>query len=46
MVEIGWRQGPDVLAILGAAGFGELRILLDLDGRDRVVVAVRGTTQE
>lgn len=46
MVEIGWRQGPDVLAILGAAGFGELRILPDLDGRDRVVVAVRGTTQE
>ena len=45
MVEIGWRQGPDVLAILGAAGFGGLRILPDLDGRDRVAVALRGSTQ-
>ena len=46
MVEIGWRQGPDVLAILGAAGFAGLRIVPDLDGRDRVAVAVRGATQE
>ncbi len=45
MVEIGWRQGPDVLAMLRAAGFEGLRILPDLDGRDRVAVAVRGASQ-
>lgn len=45
LLEIGWRQGPDVLAILRAAGFEGLQILPDLDGRDRVVAAVRGTAQ-
>jgi len=39
MVEIGWRQGPAVADILRDAGFGGLRILPDLDGRDRVVSA-------
>ena len=38
----GGRQGPDVSQILRAAGFGGLRLLPDLDGRDRVVVAVSG----
>lgn len=42
MLEIGWRQGPEVTAMLRAAGFGKLRILPDLDGRDRVVVATSG----
>jgi len=39
IVEIGWRQGPEVAAILGAAGLSGVRILPDLDGRDRVVSA-------
>ena len=37
MVEIGWRQGADVAAMFRAAGLGNLRVLCDLDGRDRVV---------
>ena len=41
LLEIGWRQGPDVSEILRAAGFDSLRILSDLDGRDRVVSAAR-----
>ena len=41
LLEIGWRQGPDVSEILRAAGFDGLRILSDLDGRDRVVSAAR-----
>ncbi|OAO06468.1 protein-(glutamine-N5) methyltransferase, release factor-specific [Roseovarius indicus] len=41
LLEIGWRQGPDVSEILRAAGFESLRILSDLDGRDRVVSAAR-----
>lgn len=45
MLEIGWRQGPDVAQILRAAGFGGLRILTDLDGRDRVVAAVAGPSK-
>lgn len=44
VLEIGWRQGPDVSAILRAAGFDTLRILSDLDGRDRVVSAARPVT--
>ena len=39
MVEIGWRQGADVAALFRAAGLGKLRVLNDLDGRDRVVAA-------
>lgn len=41
LVETGWTQGPAVSDILRAEGFGGLRILSDLDGRDRVVCAVR-----
>ena len=38
-VEIGWRQGADVLSVLAADGFEDLRLLPDLAGRDRVVTA-------
>ena len=41
MVEIGWRQGPDVSRLLADAGLAQVRILPDLDGRDRVVAAIR-----
>jgi release factor glutamine methyltransferase len=37
LLEIGPTQGPAVRALLAAAGLGDLRILPDLDGRDRVV---------
>lgn len=37
LVEIGWAQGAAVAALMGAARFGEIRVLPDLDGRDRVV---------
>ena len=37
MVETGWTQGPSVAALLQDAGFRDVRILPDLDGRDRVV---------
>lgn len=37
MVETGWKQGAAVRAIFARAGFAQLRILPDLDGRDRVV---------
>lgn len=40
MVEIGWKQGRDVAAIFGQSGFADVRILPDLDGRDRVVSGV------
>lgn len=39
IVEIGWRQGPDVAAILRGAGLSEVRILPDMEQRDRVVAA-------
>ncbi|WP_299356267.1 peptide chain release factor N(5)-glutamine methyltransferase [uncultured Shimia sp.] len=39
MVEIGWTQGADVAAIFKAQGFVGVRILQDMDGRDRVVLA-------
>ncbi|MEQ9693902.1 peptide chain release factor N(5)-glutamine methyltransferase [Shimia sp. SDUM112013] len=39
MVEIGWKQGPDVVAIFREAGLSHVQILADLDGRDRVVTA-------
>ena len=38
LVEIGPEQGPDVTRLFHAAGLGALRILPDLDGRDRVVL--------
>lgn len=37
MVEIGPAQGQAVAALFGAAGLEDIRILPDLDGRDRVV---------
>jgi release factor glutamine methyltransferase len=36
-LEIGWRQGAPVRDILAGAGFAEVGILPDLDGRDRVI---------
>ncbi len=38
LVEIGWRQGPDVAALFEAAGLTGVVTLTDLDGRDRVVM--------
>ncbi|MCA0920932.1 peptide chain release factor N(5)-glutamine methyltransferase [Pseudooceanicola nanhaiensis] len=37
MVEIGWRQGPDVAALFTDAGLMDVAVLPDMDGRDRVV---------
>ena len=37
LVETGARQGDDVAQILARAGLADVRILPDLDGRDRVV---------
>ena len=37
MVEIGWQQGKGVAALMRDAGLKNIRILPDLDGRDRVV---------
>lgn len=42
LVEIGWKQGPDVAALFAQNGWREIRVLPDLDGRDRVVAAIRG----
>lgn len=39
MVEIGWQQARDVQEIFAAQGWGDIAILPDLGGRDRVVVA-------
>jgi release factor glutamine methyltransferase len=39
MVEIGWTQGQHVTALMPQAGLRDVRILPDLDGRDRVVMA-------
>jgi release factor glutamine methyltransferase len=39
LVEIGWQQGADVMAIFRAAGWGGTRLILDMEGRDRVVIA-------
>lgn len=40
MVEIGWRQGADVAAFFCQAGFKDVAVLQDFDGRDRVVRAL------
>ena len=37
MVEIGWQQGAAVRSLLQDAGLTDLRVIRDLDGRDRVV---------
>lgn len=39
LAEIGWKQGPAVRSIFKNAGWAEVAILPDLDGRDRVVCA-------
>ncbi|QYX58569.1 peptide chain release factor N(5)-glutamine methyltransferase [Roseovarius sp. SCSIO 43702] len=39
LLEIGPTQGESVASLLSGAGFGEVRIVPDLDDRDRVVVA-------
>jgi len=39
LAEIGWKQGPQVRALFEAAGWAEVAILPDMDGRDRVVSA-------
>lgn len=41
LLEIGPTQGAAVLALLAAQGFAGLRVIRDLDGRDRVVVAIK-----
>lgn len=41
LVEIGPTQGAAVAALFAAAGLRDLRVLPDLDGRDRVVAARR-----
>lgn len=41
LLEIGPTQGRAVAAFLAGAGLGEVRILPDLDGRDRVVAGRR-----
>ncbi|MDD4146859.1 MAG: peptide chain release factor N(5)-glutamine methyltransferase [Clostridia bacterium] len=38
LVEIGWQQALSVVGILQEQGLAPLRILCDLEGRDRVVV--------
>ncbi len=40
MVETGWKQGPAVAGLLVEAGFAEVAILPDLEGRERVVSGV------
>jgi len=39
LAEIGWQQGTDVHAIFEQAGWADVVILPDLDGRDRVISA-------
>jgi release factor glutamine methyltransferase len=41
LCEIGWTQGPEVTALFAAADWADVRLLPDLDGRDRVLVATR-----
>ncbi len=38
LLEIGWQQGPQVMAIFARHGWQNLRLIPDLEGRDRVVV--------
>lgn len=41
LLEIGPKQGQAVVQLCQAAGLSDVRILADMDGRDRVVVAVK-----
>ncbi|MGH1413240.1 MAG: peptide chain release factor N(5)-glutamine methyltransferase [Pelagimonas sp.] len=43
MVEIGPSQGGAVAAMMQAAGFAQVSVIPDLDGRDRVVIGVKTT---
>lgn len=40
LVEIGWQQGSDVAGMFKDSGFAEVKIVQDLDGRDRVVSGI------
>ncbi|MEM9843511.1 MAG: peptide chain release factor N(5)-glutamine methyltransferase [Pseudomonadota bacterium] len=42
ILEVGWRQGQSVARMMQDAGYGQVRIRPDLDGRDRVVEATLG----
>ncbi len=46
LVEIGPTQGPAVAALFTGAGLTGVRVLPDLDGRDRVVAAVKSGLQD
>jgi release factor glutamine methyltransferase len=46
LVEIGPTQGAVVSAMFARSGFSEIRVLPDLDGRDRVVVATKPGSQD
>jgi release factor glutamine methyltransferase len=46
LVEIGPSQGQAVAGLFQAAGLAEVRVLPDLDGRDRVVAAVKPGEQD
>ena len=39
LAEIGWEQGGPVREIFVAAAWSDVRVLPDLDGRDRVIIA-------
>jgi release factor glutamine methyltransferase len=39
LAEIGWQQGAAVSAIFEDAGWAQVAVLPDLDGRDRVLRA-------
>ena len=46
LLEIGPTQGAAVVALLKKHGLGAIRILPDLDGRDRVIVAERSAATQ
>lgn len=41
LVEIGWRQGPQVQALFEENNWAKVAVLPDLDGKDRVVRALK-----
>ncbi|MFO1203663.1 MAG: peptide chain release factor N(5)-glutamine methyltransferase [Tabrizicola sp.] len=46
LVEIGPTQGKAVAALFAKAGLGQIQVLPDMDGRDRVVAAVKPGTPD
>ncbi|GAA6186971.1 peptide chain release factor N(5)-glutamine methyltransferase [Litorivita sp. NS0012-18] len=42
LVEMGWRQGPQVAQIFAQAGFRDIETVQDFEGRDRVTCAALG----